>query len=78
MWNTVMWTFLACAAFCTVGSLLGCRSVGRMWRIDVIELRQRHCMIKVLEVNTHPLHRDPATDDRNLRCAGTAPSESVH
>jgi hypothetical protein len=78
MWNTVMWTFLACAAFCTVGSLLGCSAFGRMWRIDVIELRQRHCMIEVLEANTHPLHRDPATDDRSLRCDSTYLSESVH
>jgi hypothetical protein len=32
-----------------------------MWRIDVIELRQRSRMIEVLEKNTGPLHREPGT-----------------
>ncbi|KAB1140753.1 hypothetical protein F7R91_34620 [Streptomyces luteolifulvus] len=61
MWNAALWSLLVCASVCTVGSLLGSHPLGRMWRIDVIELRQRRRMIEVLEENTHPLHRQPET-----------------
>ncbi|WP_149179809.1 hypothetical protein [Streptomyces sp. TRM49041] len=58
MWNTALWTLIVCASVCTVGSLLGSHPLGRMWRVDVLELRRRRRMIEVLEENTHPLHRE--------------------
>jgi hypothetical protein len=59
VWNTALWALLVCASVCTVGSLLGSHPLGRMWRVDVLELRRRRRMIEVLEENTHPLHREP-------------------
>ncbi|WP_327434245.1 MULTISPECIES: hypothetical protein [unclassified Streptomyces] len=61
MWTTAIWALLVCASVCTVGSLLGSHPHGRMWRIDVIELRQRSRMIEVLEKNTGPLRREAGT-----------------
>jgi hypothetical protein len=59
VWNTVFWALIVCASVCTVGSLLGSHAPGRMWRVDVLELRRRRRMIEVLEENTRYLHREP-------------------
>ena len=61
MWNAALWALLVCASVCIAVSLFGTHPLGRMWRIDIIELRQRRHLIEVLENNTHPLLREPGT-----------------
>jgi hypothetical protein len=63
VWNTALWALLVCTSVCAMGSLAGSPPLGRMWRVDVLELRRRRRMIEVLERNTRPLRREPGTVD---------------
>lgn len=51
--NTTLWTLVACVSVTTTLSALVPPPSTRMWRVDVLELRRRHHLIKVLEANTH-------------------------
>ena len=61
VFNTALWALLICAGVCAMGSILGSPPIGRMWRVDVLELRRRRHMIEVLERNARSLRREPDT-----------------